>query len=52
MAGTIRFLTSAGQTISTFPFRIPSGSSFKQVTAGTAETVQSGSIRILRPPEA
>ncbi len=47
MAGTIRFLTSAGQTISTFPFTIPSGSSFKQVTAGTAETVQSGSIQII-----
>jgi hypothetical protein len=47
MTGSIQFVTSGGQTISTSPYSIPKRSSFKQVTAGTGAAIQTGSIQII-----
>lgn len=47
MTGNIRFVSPAGQTISTSPFSISRASSFKQITPGTAAALQTGSILIV-----
>jgi hypothetical protein len=47
MTGSIQFVTPAGQTVSTSPYSIPKRSSFKQVTAGTAAAIQTGSVQIM-----
>ena len=47
MSGSIGFVSTAGAALSTVPFSIPARSSIKQVTAGTAASVQTGSVQII-----
>lgn len=47
LTGNIRFMSPAGQTLSTSSYSISRAGSFKQVTPGTAAVLQTGSILII-----
>src|SRR5262249_52664806 len=47
MTGNVSLFTSSGQAISTSPYSIPMHSSVKQLTPGTAPSVQSGLVQVI-----
>jgi hypothetical protein len=46
IGGTIQFLASGGQTVSVSPYSIPPRGATRIPTAGTAATIQAGSVRV------